>query len=74
MIVPVLALAGNLAQKKRIAASGGSFPVSGVLFVVLLVGTVADRGGSDLSARTLTGPHCGALSHDRVRESVTEES
>ena len=39
-IVPVLALAGNLAKKKTVPESGGSFPVSGVTFVLLLVGTV----------------------------------
>src|SRR5512141_1575090 len=39
-IVPVLALAGNLAKKKIVPESGGTFPVSGVTFVALLVGTV----------------------------------
>jgi K+-transporting ATPase ATPase A chain len=39
-IVPVLALAGNLARKKIVPESGGSFPVSGVTFSLLLVGTV----------------------------------
>jgi K+-transporting ATPase ATPase A chain len=39
-LVPVLALAGHLAKKKTVRATGGSFPVSGILFVVLLVGTV----------------------------------
>src|SRR5512146_1642307 len=39
-IVPVLALAGNLAKKKIVPESGGSFPVTGVTFVLLLVGTV----------------------------------
>lgn len=40
MIVPVLALAGNLARKKMVPPGEGSFPVSGVLFTVLLVGVV----------------------------------
>jgi K+-transporting ATPase ATPase A chain len=40
MIVPILALAGNLAQKKRIPVSAGSFPVANVTFVLLLVGTI----------------------------------
>ena len=40
MIVPVLALAGNLGQKKRIESSGGSFPVSGVMFASLLTGVI----------------------------------
>ena len=44
MIVPILALAGNLAAKKKIPPSAGSFPVAGPTFVVLLVGTVVIVG------------------------------
>jgi K+-transporting ATPase ATPase A chain len=40
VIIPVLALAGNLGGKKIVAESSGSFPVSGVTFTLLLVGTV----------------------------------
>ena len=40
VIVPVLAIAGSLAAKKRIAVTGGTMPTHGLLFVVLLVGTV----------------------------------
>jgi K+-transporting ATPase ATPase A chain len=40
MIIPILALAGNLARKKIIPASEGSLPVSGVTFMVMLIGTV----------------------------------
>jgi K+-transporting ATPase ATPase A chain len=40
MIVPILALAGNLARKKRIPVSAGSFPVANITFVLLLVGTI----------------------------------
>jgi K+-transporting ATPase ATPase A chain len=39
-IVPVMALAGNLAGKKLVPESSGSFPVSGLTFVILLIGTV----------------------------------
>jgi len=39
-IVPVLALAGNLGAKRIAAESSGSFPVSGLLFIVVLVGTI----------------------------------
>ncbi|MFI5297167.1 MAG: potassium-transporting ATPase subunit KdpA [Polyangiales bacterium] len=39
-IVSVLAIAGNLAKKKRVAAGPSSFPVQGPLFVALLVGTI----------------------------------
>ncbi|MGF6528175.1 potassium-transporting ATPase subunit KdpA [Variovorax sp. PvP013] len=40
MIVPVLAIAGALAAKKRLPATAGTLPTHGPLFVSLLVGTV----------------------------------
>ncbi len=40
VIVPVLAIAGSLAAKKRLAVTGGTMPTHGALFVTLLVGTV----------------------------------
>ncbi|KAB2896277.1 MAG: potassium-transporting ATPase subunit KdpA [Burkholderiaceae bacterium] len=40
VIVPVLAIAGALAAKKRLAATGGTLPTHGPLFVVLLIGCV----------------------------------
>ena len=40
VIVPVLAMAGSLAAKKRIAVSAGTMPTHGPLFVTLLIGTV----------------------------------
>ncbi len=40
VIVPVLAIAGSLAAKKRLAATAGTLPTHGPLFVALLVGTV----------------------------------
>jgi len=40
VIVPVLAIAGSLASKKRLAVTVGTLPTHGPLFVVLLVGTV----------------------------------
>jgi len=40
MIIPILALAGNLAQKRIIPVSEGSLPVSGFTFMAMLVGTV----------------------------------
>ncbi len=39
-VVPVLALAGALAAKKKIPASAGTFPTDGPLFVGLLVGVI----------------------------------
>ena len=55
-IVPVLALAGNLAKKKIVPESGGSFPVSGVTFVLLLVGTVLIVGVLSFFPALSVGP------------------
>jgi K+-transporting ATPase ATPase A chain len=40
VIVPVLAIAGSLAAKKRMAVTAGTLPTHGPLFVMLLIGTV----------------------------------
>ena len=39
-IVPVLALAGSLAAKKKVPASSGTFPTDGPLFIGLLLGVI----------------------------------
>ncbi len=39
-VMPVLAMAGSLAAKKKIPASAGTFPTDGPLFVGLLVGVI----------------------------------
>ncbi len=40
VVVPVLAIAGALARKKRLAVTAGTMPTHGPLFVTLLIGTV----------------------------------
>ncbi|CAN7674729.1 potassium-transporting ATPase subunit KdpA [Variovorax sp. LjRoot130] len=40
VIVPVLAIAGSLAAKKRLPVTAGTMPTHGPLFVALLIGTV----------------------------------
>lgn len=40
VIVPVLAIAGSLAAKKRLEVTSGTLPTHGPLFVVLLIGIV----------------------------------
>jgi len=55
MIVPVMALAGSLGRKKLVATGAGTFPVTGTLFVVLLIGTIVLVGAlTFLPALTLT--------------------
>jgi potassium-transporting ATPase potassium-binding subunit len=39
-MIPLLAAAGSLAQKKLVPVSAGTFPIHGPLFVGLLVGVV----------------------------------
>ena len=56
MIVPLLALAGSLARKKIIPASAGTFPVTGITFVVLLVGTVILVGALTFLPALALGP------------------
>jgi K+-transporting ATPase ATPase A chain len=40
IIIPMLAAAGSLASKKKLAVTSGTLPTHGLLFVTLLVGTV----------------------------------
>ena len=44
-VIPLLAVAGSLAQKKRVAPSAGSVPTHSPQFVGLLVGVVLIMGG-----------------------------
>ena len=55
-MLSALALAGNLAKKKRVGLSGGSFPVSGPLFSILLVGTVLIVGALTFFPALSLGP------------------
>ena len=45
MIVPMIAIAGSLASKKIVPASGGTFPTHGPVFVGLVVGVILIVGG-----------------------------
>jgi len=56
MLVPVLALAGNLAQKKSVPPSPGTFPVDGSLFTVLLIGVILILGALTFFPALSLGP------------------
>jgi K+-transporting ATPase ATPase A chain len=56
MMIPVLALAGNLAQKKSIPPSPGTFPVNSALFTVLLVGVILILGALTFFPALSLGP------------------
>ena len=56
MIIPLLAAAGSLAQKKQVPVSTGTFPTHGALFVVLLVGVVVIVGALTFFPALSLGP------------------
>jgi K+-transporting ATPase ATPase A chain len=56
MIIPLLALAGNLAKKKLVPQSAGSFPVNGATFTILLIGTVIIVGALTFLPALALGP------------------
>ena len=56
MIVPILALAGSMAAKRRVAPSLGTFPTTGPLFSVLLVGVIVIVGALTFFPALALGP------------------
>ena len=56
MIVPILALAGNLASKRLGPASAGTFKTEGATFVFLLIGTVVLVGALTFLPALAVGP------------------
>jgi potassium-transporting ATPase potassium-binding subunit len=56
MILPMLAIAGNLAQKKYVPPSLGTFPVTTPLFSVLLVGVIIIVGALTFFPALSLGP------------------
>jgi K+-transporting ATPase ATPase A chain len=56
MKIPVLALAGNLAQKKSVPPSPGTFPVNNALFTALLIGIVLLLGALTFFPALSLGP------------------
>jgi potassium-transporting ATPase potassium-binding subunit len=56
MIIPMLAIAGNLARKQAVPPSAGTFPVTTPLFSVLLVGTIVIVGALTFFPALSLGP------------------
>jgi len=55
-VIPLLAVAGSLAQKKLLAPSAGTFPTHSPLFVGLLVGVIVIMGGLTYFPAVSLGP------------------
>jgi K+-transporting ATPase ATPase A chain len=56
VIIPAMAIAGSLVQKKVVPASAGTFPTHGVLFVGLLVSVILIIGGLTFFPALALGP------------------
>ena len=56
MIIPMLAVAGNLARKKYVPPSLGTFPVTTPLFTVLLIGVILIVGALTFFPALSLGP------------------
>jgi K+-transporting ATPase ATPase A chain len=56
MIIPIMALAGSLGLKKIAPPSAGTFPVSGLTFVILLLGTILLVGALNFLPGLTLGP------------------
>ena len=56
MLIPLLGIAGSLAAKKRAPESAGTFPVTGPLFTILLVGVIAIVGALTFFPAFSLGP------------------
>jgi len=56
MVIPIMAIAGNLARKKTVPESAGTFPVTGALFSTLLVSTILIVGALTFFPALSLGP------------------
>jgi K+-transporting ATPase ATPase A chain len=56
MMIPMLALAGNLARKKIVPPSPGTFPVHTPLFAILLTGVILIVGALTFFPALSLGP------------------
>jgi len=55
-LVPVMAIAGSLAAKPKLASTAGTFPTDGPLFVGLLIGVILIIGGLQFFPALALGP------------------
>jgi K+-transporting ATPase ATPase A chain len=69
-VIPVLALSGSLAVKPKLAASSGTFPTDGPLFMGLLIGVVLIMGGLQFFPALALGP---IVEHFQVLQAVAAQ-
>jgi potassium-transporting ATPase potassium-binding subunit len=67
MIVPILAIAGSMAGKRRVAPSIGTFPTTGPIWVGLLVGVIVIVGALTFFPALALGPIADQLLNNAGR-------
>jgi K+-transporting ATPase ATPase A chain len=55
-IIPAMAIAGSLVEKKSVPATSGTFPTTGSLFVLLLIGVILIVGALTFFPAFALGP------------------
>jgi K+-transporting ATPase ATPase A chain len=68
MLIPMLAIAGNLVQKKSVPSTSGTFPVTTPLFTTLLTGVIVIVGALTFFPALALGP---VLEHLLLRAGTT---
>ncbi|NBX76470.1 MAG: potassium-transporting ATPase subunit KdpA [Proteobacteria bacterium] len=56
VIIPILCIAGSMAEKRQAAAGSGTFPTDSALFVLLLIGVILIVGGLTFLPTLALGP------------------
>jgi len=67
MIVPILAIAGSMAAKRRVAPSLGTFPTTGPIWVGLLIGVIVIVGALTFFPALALGPIADQLLNNAGR-------
>ncbi len=67
MIVPILAIAGSMAGKRRVAASLGTFPTTGPIWIGLLIGVIVIVGALTFFPALSLGPIADQLLNNAGR-------
>jgi K+-transporting ATPase ATPase A chain len=67
MIVPILAIAGSMAGKRRVAPSIGTFPTTGPIWVGLLIGVIVIVGALTFFPALALGPIADQLLNNAGR-------
>ena len=67
MIVPILAIAGSMAGKRRVAPSLGTFPTTGPIWVGLLIGVIVIVGALTFFPALALGPIADQLLNNAGR-------